>query len=84
MGEPADFVVSPNKVGADVLAGPAAGAEIVQLNDIGQAFTSPAAGCDAAFAAVEDAVEIADLQDTLLRLGDDLIDAEGKGVKVEH
>jgi len=72
-GEPADFVVSPDPVRADVLSASSAPAEVVELDYVGQGFAGPSAGGEASFAAFEDAVEVAELEDSLLGLGNHLV-----------
>ena len=68
----------------DVLPFTSASLEVVQLHQVGQTPTCPAAGGDATFTASKDAVQIAHLQNAVPGLARYLVDPQWKRMKVEH
>lgn len=73
--EPADFVITPNPVAAlSRFSWMSAGAPVIEFHQIRKVLALPAAVCSTSFAAEEDAIEIANLQHSLLRMLWDLLD----------
>src|SRR5580658_4625074 len=85
IGKPADFVVTPNPISSlSGFTGMPARSVIVEFDKIRQMGALPAAISAAAFAAQKDAVEVADLQHSLLRMIRNFLDAQRERMKIEQ
>src|SRR5262249_44634041 len=59
-------------------------AEIVELDQVRQAITTPAARRNAALAPLEDGIKVADFQDALMGLAGNRLDAHRKRIEIQE
>ena len=84
VGKPCDFVASPHPVTPHAgLSGSLAGAPVIKLNEIGQVFATPSARSHSSFASTIDAVQVANLENSLLRVVRYFPYSQGEGMKVK-
>jgi hypothetical protein len=65
------------------LSGSLAGAPVIKLNEIGQVFATPSARSHSSFASTIDAVQVANLENSLLRVVRYFPYSQGEGMKVK-